>query len=159
MLTTAGVYIRQLASSLPSLQSGSPSHLHFLWIHSPERHCISLEEHLAGGVGWRPQRDGDSSDWSCRAQSQEYNVWKLFPFAIHLLSPAPAACHFLAGSLQFILTRPKRPVWRAILNSESVWCFDVVWPSGWREICGTDKHSGTESKWDSMSCFYISKGV
>ena len=62
----ANFHIRQLASSLPSLQSGSPSHLHFLWMHSPERHCISLGEHLAGGVGWRPQWDGDSSDWSFR---------------------------------------------------------------------------------------------
>lgn len=64
MWLAAGLYVRQLASSLPSLQSGSPSHLHFLWIHSPERHCISLDKHLAGGVGWRPQRVGDSSDWS-----------------------------------------------------------------------------------------------
>lgn len=58
------LFLRQFASSLPSLQSESPSHLHFLWIHSPELHCISLDEHLAGGVGLRPQRDGDSSDWS-----------------------------------------------------------------------------------------------
>lgn len=60
------MYVRQLASSVPSLQSRSPSHLHFLCIHSPLRHCISLDEHFAGGVGWRPQRDGDSSDWSYR---------------------------------------------------------------------------------------------
>lgn len=73
VLMTAGVYIRQLASSLPSLQSGSPSHLHFLCMHSPERHCISLDEHLAGGVGWRPQRDGDSSDWSCTGQRREFD--------------------------------------------------------------------------------------
>ena len=67
---TAGLYIRQLASSLPSLQSGSPSHRHFLWIQSPEWHCISLDEHFAGGVGWWPQREGDSSDWSCRTKTK-----------------------------------------------------------------------------------------
>lgn len=71
VLRRNGLHLRQLASSLPSLQSGSPSHLHFLWIHSPERHCISLVEHLAGGVGWRPQREGDSSDWSCAGQKND----------------------------------------------------------------------------------------
>lgn len=94
VLMSAGLYIRQLASSLPSLQSGSPSHLHFLWIHSPERHCISLDEHLAGGVGWRPQRDGDSSDWSCRGQRPE--KWGFDHASPEKLQGSVIALRFLA---------------------------------------------------------------
>ncbi len=66
-------HLQQFFSSLPSLQSGSPSQRHFLWIHSPEPHCISLGEHLAGGVGLRPQRSGDSSDWSWQSTSSSHS--------------------------------------------------------------------------------------
>lgn len=66
--------LRQFFSSLPSLQSGSPSHLHFLCMHSPELHCTSLDEHLLGGVGF-PQRWGDSSDWSWQSTSSSH-TWQ-----------------------------------------------------------------------------------
>lgn len=62
-------YLRQLTSSLPSLQSGSPSHLHFLWMHSPEPHWISLVGHLVCITSWRPHSSRVSSDRSEQSTS------------------------------------------------------------------------------------------
>ena len=64
--------LRQLTSSLPSLQSGSPSHRHFLWMHSPEPHWISLAGHLVWITGWRPHCSRDSSDWSEQSASSSH---------------------------------------------------------------------------------------
>lgn len=65
-------YLRQFISSLPSLQSASPSQRHFLWMHSPEPHCTSLGEHFTGGTGWRPHCSRDSSDWSEQSASSSH---------------------------------------------------------------------------------------
>lgn len=80
-------HLRQLASSVPSLQSRSPSQRHFLWMHSPLRHCMSLDAHLAGGVGWRPHWDGDSSDWSCGGGGKTRGV------TTHSLAFRNGPCH------------------------------------------------------------------
>lgn len=61
-----------MISSLPSLQSGSPSHRHFLWMHSPEPHWISLAGHLKCITGWRPHCSRDSSDWSEQSASSSH---------------------------------------------------------------------------------------
>lgn len=81
--TTPTKISQQFFSSLPSLQSGSPSQRHFLCMHSPEPHCISLGEHLAGGVGLRPQRSGDSSDWSWQSTSSSHSQL----LGMHVLFP------------------------------------------------------------------------
>lgn len=62
-------YLQQFISSLPSLQSASPSQRHFLWTHSPEPHCISLGIHVTVWIGWRPHCSRDSSDWSEQSAS------------------------------------------------------------------------------------------
>lgn len=67
-----GSYLRQLTSSLPSLQSGSPSHRHFLWMHSPEPHWISLAGHFVCIAGCRPHCSRDSSDWSEQSASSSH---------------------------------------------------------------------------------------
>lgn len=72
-------YSRQFLSSLPSLQSASPSQRHLGWIHSPEPHCISLAEHFTDGVGFLPQCSGDSSDWSWQSTSLSHTQ----PIGIH----------------------------------------------------------------------------
>lgn len=61
-----------MISSLPSLQSGSPSQRHFLWMHSPEPHCTSLAEHFTEGAGWRPHCSRDSSEWSEQSASSSH---------------------------------------------------------------------------------------
>lgn len=116
IIMTAGMHVRQLASSVPSLQSRSPSHLHFLCIHSPLRHCISLDEHLAGGVGWRPQRDGDSSDWSCREDVEQHHPQSL------------ASLHFIPLGQRWEVIFPERPHWVLDLDEWAGWCGKLTPP-------------------------------
>lgn len=83
-------YVRQLTSSLPSLQSESPSHRHFLWMHSPEPHWISLAGHLVCITGWRPHSSMDSSDWSEQSASLSHTqLWGMQEEALHWNSWAP----------------------------------------------------------------------